>query len=606
MMRMRRDQFDRLIYTLLLALGGLQVILSCKTSDFAYDPYYYELAKSLLAGNGYGFNSRPEPMVPPGFPVLLAALILVFGHSYAVLIRWIPCFTTAGLIVSYKLLKSREGRAVASVACILLASSPRLFEFTTREVFSDMPYFMASMCFLWAVQRLDAEKREGAPLWGWWSLCAALIVGSTLLRSTGIALAAGVCAWLLISLARERRLAMRRIAIFVPLIALGVATDAAWILWSERHPVAQWPVHGFQESYVAQLKLKNGNSPETGFATWRDVLKRPIENEDDMATSMVGAFIHKQVSPAWYSPATVVPLALLLIGLASSIRRTGGWVTEWYFFAYQLLFLFWPWNYEWRFQAPVAPLAALYMWRGGDLLFQWSRTKPRLAGSLCLSAALLGLVSSAVWGFSVQRPSPLFCVAAWSLIGAASAAIAMGGLGVRQKLAFLTKPAYLAGEARLSRAHLVGVGLAACAVIAGVGMQIGAGLENWRRVPEMDPSVEAGEWIRTHSAVDAVVMARWEARVFHYSGRRVVWFPASTDPQLLMAGIRRFHIRLIVVAESGESSYWQPSDRRCFDALRRAYPDQFRQLQAGPDEEVWEWAPEADEKLPPLSRRIPS
>ena len=164
---------------------------------------------------------------------------------------------------------------------------------------------------------------------------------------------------------------------------MGLVTELAWLFWAEQHPVSIWPVHGFQESYVSQLKLKNGNIPELGTATWQDLLKRPLENEDDMATSMVTLFAHKQIAPAWYSPATVIPLALLLIGLAYSIRRTGGGITEWYFVGYQFLFLFWPWKFELRFQLPVAPLAALYMWRGGVVLWRRARSMPRRAVTVC-------------------------------------------------------------------------------------------------------------------------------------------------------------------------------------------------------------------------------
>ena len=109
----RHRQQDIIVYILLLALGGLQFALSCRTSDFAFDPYYYELARSFLAHTGYGFNFRPEPMVPPGFPALLALLILVVGHSYAVLVRSMAIFTTLGLIAAYELIKSEENRGLS-------------------------------------------------------------------------------------------------------------------------------------------------------------------------------------------------------------------------------------------------------------------------------------------------------------------------------------------------------------------------------------------------------------------------------------------------------------------------------------------------------------
>src|SRR6266849_597193 len=161
---------DLYVYILLLALGGLQLALGCRTSDFAYDPYYYELARSILAKTGYGFNFRPEPMVPPGFPALLALLIVAVGHSYAVLVRSMAFFTALGLITAYEFLKSEEGRGVAGVVCLLLASSPSLFQFSTRELFSDMPYFFTSMLLLWAVPRLDPANRVRTRAL-WWTLC---------------------------------------------------------------------------------------------------------------------------------------------------------------------------------------------------------------------------------------------------------------------------------------------------------------------------------------------------------------------------------------------------------------------------------------------------
>jgi hypothetical protein len=92
----------------------------------------------------------------------------------------------------------------------------------------------------------------------------------------------------------EREFDKSRFAIFLSLVVVGLVAEAAWMFWADQHPVSQWPVHGFQESYVGQLKLKNGNNPELGMATWQDVLKRPLENEGAMAT----LFAHKQIAPA--------------------------------------------------------------------------------------------------------------------------------------------------------------------------------------------------------------------------------------------------------------------------------------------------------------------
>jgi len=100
------------------------------------------------------------------------------------------------------------------------------------------------------------------------------------------------------------------------------------------------------------------------------------------------------------------------------------------------------------------------------------------------------------------------------------------------------------------------------------------------------------------------VMARWEARVYHYSGHRVIWFPASTDAQLLMTGIQRHNIRFIIVTDSDESdSYWKPSEGQCFKTLMQAYPALFRQVHQGPHEQVYELSDDmrATEAIPDSS-----
>jgi hypothetical protein len=416
-----------------------------------------------------------------------------------------------------------------------------------------------------------------------------LLVSSILLRSTGIALAGGLLGWLFISQHRKRTNTAVRHAFFLTIVILGVATEASWIFWANHHPVTEWPVHGFQESYLAQLRLKNGNNPELGMATWQDVLKRPLENEDDMATAMGALFSHKDTAPAWYSPATVIPLALLLLGLGISFFRSGGDITEWYFLAYQVIYLFWPWNYEWRFQIPVAPLAALYMWRGLRLLWYWAKMSPRLTYAVSTAMAVSGTLATALWGMHTRHPSGLLCLVLWLLAGILFMTFLRPD-AVRKASFSQYRYPESAKLARTSVVRLACMIALTCMVATGVWAQVREGIDNLHRVPEMDANIEAAQWVRAHSAPDAVVMARWESMVYHYSGRRVIWFPASTDPSLLMAGIRRFHISLIVLTEGdSDGSYWTPSDRRCFGTLLRTYPEMFHQVHRGGHEQIYEY-----------------
>src|SRR5262249_26849695 len=75
------------VCALLLCLGALPFFLYPRAGDLISDATYYELARSLADEGWYGFNSRTETMLPPGFPAVIALLRFYFGDSYAVFIR---------------------------------------------------------------------------------------------------------------------------------------------------------------------------------------------------------------------------------------------------------------------------------------------------------------------------------------------------------------------------------------------------------------------------------------------------------------------------------------------------------------------------------------
>jgi hypothetical protein len=148
-------------------------------------------------------------------------------------------------------------------------------------------------------------------------------------------------------------------------------------------------------------------------------------------------------------------------------------------------------------------------------------------------------------------------------------------------------------EARLTiRGRLVplrqalGYGVITCLLAAGIAVQLGIGLNNLRQLPESDPDIQAAQWIKAHSAPSTVIMARKEDLVYHYSQRRVIWFPPSSDARLLMEGIRKYHVQQVVVVDR-ENSYWKPSDADSFRALSEAYPNTFVPIYKGPHSKVF-------------------
>jgi hypothetical protein len=82
-------------------------------------------------------------------------------------------------------------------------------------------------------------------------------------------------------------------------------------------------------------------------------------------------------------------------------------------------------------------------------------------------------------------------------------------------------------------------------------------------------------------------MARHVPTVYHYSKRNVIWFPPSSNPQLLMDGILRHRVNFVLVVQR-PFNYYLPPDDDCFEPLLAAYPDAFRSVYQSPKFKVFE------------------
>ena len=75
-------RFDLAVGGLLVGIGALQfAFCQAGTAFYTGDTSYLELARSIVAWRPYGFDFRPETMLPPGFPALLALFSAVSPGS---------------------------------------------------------------------------------------------------------------------------------------------------------------------------------------------------------------------------------------------------------------------------------------------------------------------------------------------------------------------------------------------------------------------------------------------------------------------------------------------------------------------------------------------
>jgi hypothetical protein len=93
--------------------------------------------------------------------------------------------------------------------------------------------------------------------------------------------------------------------------------------------------------------------------------------------------------------------------------------------------------------------------------------------------------------------------------------------------------------------------------------------------------IEAGKWIAANTASSAIVMGRDRSIIYHYSKHKVVWFPPSSNPQILMEGIRKQKVEFVIITERRQN-YWLPPENICFDSVYRAYPEAFELVHEEP------------------------
>jgi Dolichyl-phosphate-mannose-protein mannosyltransferase len=600
---------DWLIYAFVLLVGTFQLTHYTRTADFVADVTYPDLAHSILEQGAYQLRFLPQTVFPPGFPFILALVGRVSGFTPAGLFPVIAVSTALGLIFAYLLLRRVGGRGVAAVACLLFGSSPVLFVFNTTVVSPEMSYFLASMLVLFLALKID-DAGPGRVSIAWILLLSLCVVLAVLIRSVGVALVMGLGAWCATSLLISSELGWRRIKRFSVPLLFGLAAQLSWGEWAQDHQVLEWQLPGYPNSYFSQLKVKDGQHPELGEAHIGDIPRRVAQNIVTRTVSLGQVLTHRYISGFWPSPAICGVVILISIGLASSFRNAGQ-LHDWYFLWYELIFLFWPWDTKDRFLFPVVPLAVLYLWRGAKVLWNYSTRHPKIAGVCLVLAASFLALRSAEFAFRVttlttnmrhamaDRLEPVAATLFWvilAVIGAGMLAYpALRSSRMGAALAWLRR--HTESNVSLPMQFVLILAIALL-VEQGARQILIRGRDNLQ--PEitgepMYPEIEASAWIKTHEPGDRVIMAREPEFVFHYTQRRVVWFPPISDPDVLMDGIRRHHVAVVVVAHHSPS-YWLPTEEDSFQSLLRSYGTSFQLRHQGPENWIYEVVPPQDER----------
>jgi hypothetical protein len=498
-------------------------------------------------------------------------------------------FLTLGFLIWYLIIRRVEGRGIAAGTCLLLGASPLLFHFVTRGMFPSTPYLLVSGICLWIILKLDVAQ---TPLRRYLlSATLAVVVGfAILLQSAAIALVGAMLASVVFTWIRDGAAASRRFKVFLPAILLGIVTQFAWMHRASGGAPPDWPLPGYPESYVTQLKLKLGNYPELGFANPMDVYVRVKTNVGERTAVLAEMLTAHWIQRSYSSVAIAILLGLTTIGWVTSLWGTGEDVLAWYFAGFETIYILWPWTVEFRFLIPTTPLACLFIYRGGQKVILWSRLYPRRVAACFLAASLVpffvALRNSREAGLSLERGvQSKFSAAFWF----ATLVFWVWVLWMN-RLPFKSAGWPQAGSSRqiavgslsLTYSGTGALVLVSLFLVRAISQDIPLGRAN-RVFGEAGlariPDIVAANWVRLHTDPKDVIAARHVPLVFHHSQRRVIWFAPIVRPQVMMEGIRRLNIHYIIVVDR-ENSYYLPPDSVCFDMVEKAYPSAFH-LAAG-------------------------
>jgi hypothetical protein len=578
---------DFLFIACILILGALAFLSRDRANDFMFDDVYYaDCAKSLLARGFYGILDRPETTQPPGVSAILALLCIAGGCTRAVFLSAIAALETLGFIASYAVLRRLAPRVVAGSICLLLMSSSLYFSLATRWVSTCFPLLFATMSALLMARKLDGATRLASRI-AWGTLLSVLFVTSLMIGSAALALLGGVVVWIAITLLRDRALGVVRLKLYLPALLVGVVVAS---LWMTRKPPEEWPVPGFPRPYFQQLFLKNGHYPELGNATLGDIPIRIARKAYEESKMLTEVLVRHWIDPSWASLLIAGPLVLITVGWCFSIWKTGGTVEDWYFVGGDFILLMWPWRLDERSFLPLAPLTCLYLWRGLLGIRALAKNKPRLLGVLWLPAAMILTRGSWLWmrGEGAASPTKHFGVqgavslAAWVISGVLAAYMAGRSSRWAEPVAgfrnwFSRRTDALGTRARVV-AQVLGGGLVAGLIVMGVAEQLQMRRDNLDLASpqhHLTRDVEAALWVRDHTPPNAVIMARLVPTTYHHTGREMVWFPPSSNVQILMDGIRKYKVNYVVLVHRRQS-YFLPPEEDCFAAVLAAHANAFR------------------------------
>ena len=233
---------------------------------------YGDLAHNIVAHHIYGFSGKvsgisgaviqPTLIRLPGYPLFLAACLVVFGSLQYVAAIWIQmAVDLAGCALLGVLAERLAGKRAGLMAVWLAALCPFTANYSVVVLAESLSVFCVVVALV-ALERWDAQTRVGARAWGWVVAIGCALSGAVLLRpDEGILAAAIVSVMLWVGLRRKGGSLGRRVA---PAVAASLLVVLPLMFWAARN----WRVFHVIQPLAPRYATDPGERIPLGFQRW--------------------------------------------------------------------------------------------------------------------------------------------------------------------------------------------------------------------------------------------------------------------------------------------------------------------------------------------------
>ena len=278
------------------------------------DLIYFIAARALTLGRYYLLTCPlrlPLTMANPGFPALLAPLILVFGGNAGICQCFCALLLAAIPWILWLWLRKRRGDWTALLIALLFGLSPIVLS-QAGTLMSEAPFLLFTLILVISLEKSESGARSGF-----------LLFAVTQIRSSGLAFFPGALAEPL----RERNW---RKSLWIAVPALG--GFLLWSLWSWRAAGALQKTQELALSYGGRF-----------WSLWPRVA---WEN----ARYYLSAWGSSYLPQIWTRPGGILLgiglSVLVLLGAVRTLRRRRTDAAVWILAGFIALHLIWPWRYD--------------------------------------------------------------------------------------------------------------------------------------------------------------------------------------------------------------------------------------------------------------------